>query len=58
MQIQNINGLIIRDCDIQHLIRHNFVIVSSGFICVTDKLWAELMKNKENQELIEQFETK
>jgi len=50
-----INGIIIRDCEINHLIDHNYVIAESGFVCVTDKLWSALMHNEDNQKLIKQL---
>lgn len=55
---RGINGILIRDCEIQHLIKHNFVISHSGFACVSDKLWGLLMRNEENQKLVKSLEEK
>lgn len=41
-----------------HLIKNNYVFIENGLICITEKLWIELLKNKDNQKLINSLKTK
>jgi len=49
---KGINGSLVRDVEIQHLIKHNYVITNSGFVCITNELWGKLMSSQENQGII------
>lgn len=49
---KGINDTIIRACELQHLVEHNYVITYSGFVCITNELWSKLMNSEENRKLV------
>lgn len=50
-----------RECEWCHLDKNNYVMVGNnpdGYVAITYKLWEELLKNPENQKLINSLKTK
>jgi len=52
-------GATISTSELMHLIEHHYVISHShSFVCVTHKLWSELLQNEDNVKLIKSLRNK
>ena len=52
-------GATISTSELMHLIENHYVISHShSFVCVTHKLWGELMKNEDNKKLVKSLQNK
>lgn len=44
--------MIIRDVEVNCLLKHNYVFMDNGFVCITSELWGKLINLKGSQDVI------